>query len=406
MPHFPDPSASSQTLSDTVYSRLLEDARGAAKAIVPLQVGDTWMLPHESARSEAQRCEEIAGLHNYAPVQGVAALREAVLEKLAAQLGEAIDPANLQIMSGATVGLSVICQALLDPLDEVLLPAPYWPLIRGIIRARGAVPVEIPFWDRLCDPVFDRENAGSTAALEATELLLKSLRERVNERSVAIYLNSPNNPTGKILPEALAEGIAALAAEKGLWLLCDEAYEDLIFQERPARPLWTRSDFRERAVVCHTFSKSYGLAGARVGYTHGPHEIMKAIRGVQTFVNYGAPTPMQFAAARALQEAKGWCAQARESYREAALMASQALSLPMPEAGTFLFFDVSSFFLPGEELLDFLRRIFKETGVLLTPGPACGASYSTHLRMCYSAVPPEQLKQALDALAPFFSPID
>ncbi|MDF1564887.1 MAG: pyridoxal phosphate-dependent aminotransferase [Deltaproteobacteria bacterium] len=385
MPRFPDFASTAGSLSDSVYSRLAARARELDRPIYPLQVGDTWMEPHPAIRAEAQRTEDEAMLHTYAPVQGTPMLCKAILAKLERQGGRPLDPADLQVMSGATVGLSVICQTLLDPGDEVLLPAPYWPLIRGIIASRGGVPVEIPFWDRLGEEGFDAEAA---------------IRAAITERTVALYLNSPNNPTGRLLPEPIAAALARVAAEHDLWIWSDEAYEDLIYVDDPPPPLWTREDFRERCITSHTFSKSYGIAGARVGYTHGPHEVMKAIRGVQTFQSYNAPKPMQRAAARALGEAGEWLAEARAAYARAGRLCAEALGLPPPEGSTFFFFDVAPFFREGEDLLAFLGRVLEETGVLLTPGSASGKDYPTHVRMCFTSVPPEKLEEALGLLAP------
>jgi len=143
MPRHPAFADTVGSLSDSVYSRLAARARELDRPIYPLQVGDTWMEPHPACRAEAQRTEDAPHLHTYAPVQGIPELREAVLAKLLKQGGREVAPADLQIMSGATVGLSVICQTLLEPGDEVILPSPYWPLIRGIIASRGGVPVEV-----------------------------------------------------------------------------------------------------------------------------------------------------------------------------------------------------------------------------------------------------------------------
>ncbi|RMG14157.1 MAG: pyridoxal phosphate-dependent aminotransferase, partial [Deltaproteobacteria bacterium] len=274
-----------------------------------------------------------------------------------------------------------------DVYKRQILPSPYWPLIRGIVASRGGVPVEVPFWDRLGQPGFDPEAAIARA---------------ITDRSVALYLNSPNNPTGRLLSDDLAAALARLAARHDLWVLGDEAYEDLVYADEAPPPLWTRADLQGRIVTTHTFSKSYGIAGARVGYTHGPHDLMKAVRGVQTFQVYCAPKPMQIAAARALREAGGWVRQAREAYAQAARRAAAALGQPVPEGSTFLFFDAAPAFEPGEDLLAFLTRVLETTGVLLTPGVSSGADYPTHVRLCFTSVPPEDLDRALALLAPIF----
>jgi N-succinyldiaminopimelate aminotransferase len=195
----------------------------------------------------------------------------------------------------------------------------------------------------------------------------------------------------------VAAALGRLAERHGLWVLADEVYEDLAYVATPP-PIWTLPAFRERTLATHSFSKAYAMAGARVGYTHGPPEIMRAVRGVQTFKTYCAPTPFQHAAVRALEE-DAWLEETRALYASAGRCAAEALGVAPPESGTFLFFDVAPFFRPGEGLEEFLERCL-DAGVLLTPGPAAGAAYGTFVRLCFTAVPPEQLDQALARLRP------
>lgn len=382
MPRHPNASRHAASLSDTVYSSLLARAQTRPGPVHALHVGDTWLDPLPAARAEAQRTEDHPRLHNYAPVQGEPALLDAITASLSAR-GHAVDRESLQVMSGATGGLSVVASALFDPDDEVIVLAPYWPLIRGIVASRGALPVEVPFYDRAEQPGFDAE-----AVLEAA----------VTPRTVALYLNTPNNPTGRVLNEAALDAIAAVAQRHQLWLLTDEAYEALAYVETPP-PLWMRPALVDRVIANHTFSKTYGLAGARVGFTHGPQDVMRAIRGTQTFLTYCAPRPMQLGAARALTEGDEWLDRARALYRDAGTRAAAALGLPPPQGGTFLFIDAAPFFRDGETVTDFLERAL-DAGVLLTPGGASGSAYQSFVRLCFTTVPPAELDDAVRRLAP------
>jgi N-succinyldiaminopimelate aminotransferase len=287
------------------------------------------------------------------------------------------------VVPGATAGLSIACNALLDPGEEVLLPAPFWPLIRGIIAARGAHAVQVPFFDRLGDAAFDPERA---------------LEQAVTERTVALYVNTPHNPTGRVLQPAVLDAMVRVARRHDLWLLCDQAYEDLWYGPEPPEPVWARPDVRDRAVAFHTLSKSHGLAGGRIGWVHGPAPAMAAIRDLQTFQTYCAARPMQVAAACALREGSAWLSEARASYREAGARAARVLGLPAPEGGTFLFFDASPHLGPGaQDSLPFLERCL-DAGVMLTPGASCGDAYARWARLSFTAVPPEDLVAALTLL--------
>lgn len=384
MPRFPETASSAASLSDRVFSRLAARAKDHPGPIHPLHVGDTYREPIELARAEAQRTEQHPRLHNYAPVQGQPELLDAIEAHLKRRGDCLVDRDCLQVTSGATAGLSVVCDALLEPGDEVLLPAPFWPLIRGIISKRGATPVQVPFFDRYRDDDFDAE-----AALESA----------VTERTAAIYMNTPHNPTGRMLDDATVAAIARVAERHDLWILADEVYEELYFYGEPPMPVWARADYQLRTVAVHSMSKAYGLAGSRVGWAHGPHEAMKAVRGVQTFTTYCAPKPLQIGAAAALREGDGWLAEARAAYKSAGLAVAQTLGVEPPDGGTFVFFDVSPNLRDGEDGLGLLERCL-DAGVLLTPGAACGVDYENFVRLCFTSVPPAQLQEALDLLKP------
>lgn len=382
MPRFPSSAASAQGLSDRVFGQLVRKSGSQNTRLYPLHVGDTYLEPLPAARAEAQRTEARARLHNYSPVQGEPELLKAIVDKVQRRSGVTLDPECVQVMSGATAGLGVVCTALLEPGDEVLLPAPFWPLVRGIIRSRGAKAVEVPLFTRLSEPGFD---------------VVAELERAITPRTVAIYLNTPHNPTGATLSPQVLEGIAQLAARHDLWVLSDEVYEDVWFSERAPESIFARKDFAARTVASHSVSKAYGLAGARIGYTHGPREVMDVIRGVQTFYSYCAPRPMQFGAARALSEGEDWLANMRQQYGRAGKLAADALNLPAPAGGTFLFFDLARYMKSGETLMDILERCM-EAGVMLTPGTASGAAFRTSARLCFTVVPEAELQEALGRL--------
>jgi N-succinyldiaminopimelate aminotransferase len=314
-------------------------------------------------------------------------LIDAFVGYVEARHGETLLPERIQVMSGATAGLSIVCQVLLEPGDEVLLPSPFWPLSRGIIATKGAVPIQIPFYTRLDEPGFDAE-----AILE----------NAVTDRTVALYINTPNNPTGRVLSDATLDAMMRVAKRHDLWVLCDEAYEEIYYDREPPAAAWKRRDVRDRTIAFHTLSKSYGLAGARIGFTHGSEAVMTAIRGMQTFHTYCAPRPMQIGAIEALRQGGSWMEESRLLYRDAGYRAADALGVDRPAGGTFLFVDVSPHL--GPDTTDcgpFLERC-ADQGVLLTPGSSCGAHYAKWVRLCFTAVPPAQLDAALAKLAPLF----
>ncbi len=382
MPRHPRVSPTTESISSRVFSALTDRIARHPGPLYPLHVGDTWLEPLEAARAEAQRTDDAPGLHRYTPPQGLPELLAVIADRLHRRSGLSVDPACVQVVSGATSGLAVVCQTLLDPGDEVLLPSPFWPLVRGIIAARGAVPVQVPLFTHLGEPGFDLE-----AALEAA----------ITPRTAALYVNSPHNPTGRILGPADIDAIARVATRHDLWVMTDEVYEELFFGDAPPPPVWAHPDLRDRAIATHSLSKAYGLAGARVGYTHGPPDVMKRVQGVHTFLVYCAARPMQRGAIAALRDGDPWLADARRAYRDAAARASAALDLPMPASGTFLFFDTAPWLGGGDDALPFLERCV-DAGVILVPGASSGDAYRRWARLCFTSVPPDQLDQALERL--------
>src|SRR5690606_33631684 len=160
---------------------------------------------------------------------------------------------------------------LVAPGDEVLLLAPYWPLIEGIVRSVGGEPVPVPFFGEV----------------DAVEAAVAQVRRHVGPRTVALYVNTPSNPTGRVLPEAWLAALAELARSEGLWLLSDEVYEDYAYagEHAPLRPMAP-----ERTISAHSFSKAYGMAGNRAGYVVGPAEVVSQARKMSTHTFYSTPT--------------------------------------------------------------------------------------------------------------------
>jgi N-succinyldiaminopimelate aminotransferase len=388
MPRFPETSPTAEGLSDRVFSALVARARALGRPVHPLHVGDTYLEPPPALRAEMQRVSERPGLHRYAPVQGAPELLDAIAERLTRRCGDLVPVERVQVTAGGTGGLSAVAATLLAPGDEVLLPAPFWPLARGIVRARGAVAREVPFFDRLGAPGFDPERA-----LEAA----------VGPRTTAIYVCSPNNPTGEVVGADVLDAIARVAERHSLWVLADEAYEDLRFGEdggpsTMSAPTWAHPRLRERAVAVHTLSKGFAAAGARLGWVHGPERFMQALRGVHTFHTYCAPHPMQGGAAVLLREGARWQAHVRALYEAAAREAAAAVGVATPQGGTFVFFDAAPFLPEGAPTSAPLLERAVDAGVLLTPGSACGEAYARWVRLCFTAVPPEELRSALAAL--------
>lgn len=374
-----------RSMSGSVFSRLRSAIAALEGPRFPLHVGDTWRAPSSGAHL-SDFCEaDHPGLHRYCPPAGHPELLAALAEV------RGWDPARTLVTAGATGGLHAALSALLDPGDEVVVLAPCWPLFPGIVRVTGGQPVFQPFYDRLDAAV--AEHGSLEAATRA--LVEPALGPGVR----ALYVNSPNNPTGRVLPEAVLATLAELAQERGLWLLSDEVY-DHFATARPHLPLAQLAP--DHTITAWSFSKSYGIAGARCGALHLPSAALRAeLRKTSMHAVYQAPTVAQLAGARLLRTGSAWLAESRRLYAEAGAEAAAALGLPAPEGGTFLFVDVGAALHPelppDDALTDFLLRCL-ERGLILAPGSSCGPMYSSHVRLCFTSAPPEDVRQGVAVL--------
>jgi aspartate/methionine/tyrosine aminotransferase len=345
--------------------------------IYPLHVGDTWKEAPEGGRP-SELPGGIPGINRYTDVRGLPALRDAIAETTRRRAGAPVERENVLVTGGATAGLMAAVGALVSPGEEVLLVAPHWPLIEGHVRMAGAVPVEVPL-------LFgDLSPASAVAALEAA----------ATARTTALYVNTPNNPSGVLIPQATLAAILGWAQRRELWVFADEVYEDYAYALPHAYcyPLAP-----ERTIAVHSLSKAYGLAGARCGWLVGPEAALSEIGKLGTHTIYSAPTASQHAALRILAGAgDAWVAEARAEYAATGAEAARRLAVPPPEGGTFLFLDVSHA-LDGRGLMGFLEDCADE-GLFLAPGSSFGP-FPTYVRICYTAVPPDTALRGVDILA-------
>ena len=186
---------------------------------------------------------------HYLPTSGIPPLRKAVAEKMRKKNGIPIGSDDeVLITNGGTHGLYAVMHALLEPGDEMIVPGPEWPPTMAICQAAQGVPVQVPL----------REELGWRWNIDEVE-------KAITPKTRVLYLNSPNNPTGGILTRADIERLAAIAKERNLWVISDEAYEDLLFTGEHVS-IASLPGMYERTIPVYTMSKSYAITGVRVGY--------------------------------------------------------------------------------------------------------------------------------------------
>ena len=222
--------------------------------------------------------------HRYSPAAGQPALREAIATKTARDSGLVVASNQVLVSNGGKQALYNTFAALLDPGDEVLLPAPYWTTYPESIRLAGGVPVT----------VMTDESTGYRASVAALE-------EAVTERTKALVFVSPSNPTGAVYSPAEVEAIGQWAVERGIWVITDEIYEHLVYgdAEFTSMPALV-PDLADTCVVVNGVAKTYAMTGWRVGWMIGPADVIKAAANLQSHATSNVANVSQVAALAAV----------------------------------------------------------------------------------------------------------
>jgi aspartate/methionine/tyrosine aminotransferase len=367
-----------RAMPGAIYSPFADRMSEHRGPIYPLHVGDTWRDPFVGARSEDIHSADHPRLHAYGNTRGLPELVEHIREKLANRNELAHTPEEILITAGATGGLAALAGAVLSPGDEILILAPFWPLIRGIAQSFRAMPVEVPFFDRV----------------DSLDAAIRAVESRITSRSRVLYVSTPSNPTGRVIPGQWLEALAALARRHDLWIFSDEVYEDYVYR---GEHVSVARFAPERTVSVYSFSKSYAMAGQRVGYLAGPERIVSEARKIGTHIYYHAPIVGQWTAIAASQGGAAWLDSARSEYRTSGARVAELLGLPAPEGGMFLFAHVGDR-LDDRGLQGLLEDCF-EQGVLVAPGLSCGEAYADWIRLSFTAVPPDAVIEAARRLA-------
>lgn len=225
-----------------------------------------------------------AGITRYTPVAGTMDLRMKICDKFYRDNGVNYSPAEIIVSNGAKQVLFTALSALLNPGDEVLIPSPCWLSYPEMVRMAGGCPILVP----------GQEENGFIVTADM-------LKEHVTENTKALIINSPNNPNGSVLNYDQLRAIADLAVECGFYIISDEIYEKLIYDEEKH---WCVASFNEdikrQSIIVNGVSKSYAMTGWRIGYAAGPQSIISAMCSFQSHASSNTNSIAQYAAATAL----------------------------------------------------------------------------------------------------------
>jgi aspartate/methionine/tyrosine aminotransferase len=330
--------------------------------------------PEEIKRAAADAIA--ADVNQYAITWGAKDFRQAIAEKTRWYLGLDVDPeAEITVTCGSTEGMIAAMMATVDPGEEVVLFEPFYENYAPDAILSGARPRYVPL--RAPDWTFDREE----------------LRAAFNERTKAVILCNPNNPTGKVFTRDEMEFIASLCREFDALCFTDEIYEHILYprEDRAVEHISMAQleGMRERTLVVNSMSKTYSVTGWRVGYVIAPPDITSAVRKVHDFLTVGAAAPLQSAGAFALRLPPSYYEQLQSDYERRRDMLVPTLEgagfgVFNPDGAYYVMTDISAFGFRDD--VEFTRFLVREIGVAVVPGssfysrPELGAN---QVRFCF-----------------------
>ncbi|MBR1583542.1 MAG: aminotransferase class I/II-fold pyridoxal phosphate-dependent enzyme [Spirochaetales bacterium] len=349
---------------------------------ISLTLGEPDFDTPQPIRKQAELSLENGETH-YIENNGLKALREKIASFETDRHGFRYSEDQVIVTSGATEALFVSLFGILNPDDEVIIPTPAFVLYEEIVKLCRAKAVKL-----------DTSVTGFQIRKSALEAL-------VTQRTKAIVLNSPNNPTGTVLDIESLNAVRLLARERNLFVICDDVYNQLIYTDN-YHSFTEFEDVRDRTILVQSYSKPYAMTGWRMGYLIAPAEIKERLELVHQFTVVSTPAPFQKAAVTALDFDP---AELRETYRRRrAYMLSRLramdLEVPEPEGAFYMFPSIRKF---GIDSSTFCRRMIEEAGLAATPGFCFGSDDHIRLTYCYSD---PELAEGLDRLQSFIRKLE
>ncbi|MDK7904984.1 pyridoxal phosphate-dependent aminotransferase [Winkia sp. UMB0889B] len=316
--------------------------------------------------------------HKYTPGRGLPELRKAIAKKTLRDSGYEVDPANVLVTNGAKQAVTQTFATLLDPGDEVLMPTPYWTTYPEVISLSGGVTV----------PVF-------ADAEQNFKITVAQLEEKRTDKTKAVLICSPTNPTGAVYTPAELREIGQWALDKGVWVIADEIYEHLLYDgAEPAHIVKEVPELADQTVVINGVAKTYAMTGWRVGWMIGPKDVITAAANLQSHLTSNVCNVAQRAALEAVSGPLTAVEEMRKAFdsrrRTMVKMLNQidGFTVPTPQGAFYVYASVKDVL--GREIAgqvahtsaELAQIILHEAEVAAVPGEAFGPS--GYLRFSYA----------------------
>ncbi len=351
------------------------------RKIIHLEIGEP-DFPTAAHICEAATEAMCAGNTKYTHSQGLIELREAIVEKYKSQFGVDIIPEQVIISSGTSPAMLLLFMALLNPGDEVIMSNPHYACYPNFVRAVNGVPAFV---------YTDRD--------DGFVLHAEAVMEKINEKTKAILINSPSNPTGQVLSPGTLQDLADVAGN--VPIISDEIYQGLVYEGEDHTIL----EYTENAFVLNGFSKLYAMTGWRLGYLITPKEYIRTLQKMQQNFFISTNTFVQYAGIAALRGPQDTVREMVSTYdrrrryllkriREAGMEVKSE-----PKGAYYIIADARKF---GENSLELSQRILEDIGVAVTPGIDFGDGAEGYLRFSY-ANSLENIKEGMDRLQEYLA---
>lgn len=362
---------------------LMEIATLAKKTpnLIDLSIGDPDLIT-DATIIEAAFADVKAGHTKYTASDGSADFIQTVVDFYQKQYQLTFSPSQVRGTVGALHGMYLALAAIIDPGDEVIIHEPYFSPYKQQVELVGGVPVFIPTFEK-----------------DGFQIDVEVLKSAITEKTRAIIINSPNNPTGAVFSPETFEKIAAVAIEHDLLILSDEVYEAFCFDDTFV-PMAAFAP--ENTITFSSFSKAFAMTGWRIGYMIAPESINLTAKLINEAIAYSAPTPSQRAGIYALNHYDTLVPQVvavfkeRLTYIEQRVAEIPFLSLSPVKGSMYAFINIEQ---TGVDSVSFVEKLLKETSVLMIPGKAFGETTGDGYVRLAATQSLDLLKEAFDRIA-------
>lgn len=316
---------------------------------------------------------------HYGPNTGIKELREKVSEFEKRKNNLDYTPDEVMITNGSTEALTCALFTILNPGDEVIIPTPAFLLYEMIITYTGAKAVYMDM------------------SANDFQISKKMLDEYITDKTKAIILTSPNNPSGTIFNADTLENVRSAVKDRDIFVICDECYNQLVFTDEKPKSFCNFSDMRDKIIVCQSFSKPYAMTGWRLGYMMAPEYIIKHAMKAHQFMTVSAGTFVQYAGIAALDFDPSQFVAVYKKRRDYVYdrLVKMGFDVIKPDATFYIFPSVRKF---GLDSYEFCKRLLEEQSVVIIPGVAFGSEGNVRISFC---VDDDVLVKALDRIEIF-----